>query len=52
LRDWVEKGNAPDRVIMSKVREGEVEMTRPVFPYPRKAVYDGKGDPNSESSFK
>jgi feruloyl esterase len=52
LRDWVENGNAPDRVIMSKVSDGEVMMTRPVFPYPRKAVYDGKGDPNRESSFK
>ena len=52
LRDWVENGNAPDRVIMSKVRDGEVMMTRPVFPYPRNAVYDMKGDPNLESSFK
>jgi len=52
LRDWVENGNAPDRVIMSKVRNGQVEMTRPVFPYPRKAVYDGKGDPYIEGSFK
>ena len=52
LRDWMENGNAPDRVIISKVRDGEVEMTRPVFPYPRNAVYDGKGDPNIESSFK
>jgi pimeloyl-ACP methyl ester carboxylesterase len=52
LRDWVENGNAPDRVVMSKVKDGEVTMTRPVFPYPRKAIYDGKGDPNNESSFK
>ena len=52
LRDWVENENAPDRVIMSRVRNEEVQMTRPVFPYPRKAVYDGKGDPNLESSFK
>ena len=52
MRDWVENGNAPDRVIISKVSDGEVMMTRPVFPYPRKAVYDGKGDPNLESSFK
>ena len=52
LRDWVEKGKAPERVIMSRVRDGEVMMTRPVFPYPRKAIYDGKGDPNLESSFK
>ena len=52
IRDWVENNNAPERVIMSKVRDGEIIMTRPVFPYPRKAVYDGKGDPNEESSFK
>ncbi len=52
LRDWVENGRAPERVIMSKVRNGQVEMTRPVFPYPRKAIYDGKGDPNLEGSFK
>ena len=52
LRDWVENGKAPERVIMSKVQDGEVKMTRPVFPYPRKAVYDGKGDPKLESSFK
>ena len=52
IRDWVENGNAPDRVIMSKVKNEEVKMTRPVFPYPRKAVYDGQGDPNMESSFK
>ena len=52
LRDWVENGKAPDRVIMSKLQNGKVKMTRPVFPYPRKAVYDGKGDPKLESSFK
>jgi feruloyl esterase len=52
LRDWVERGRTPDRVVLSKVKEGEVIMTRPVFPYPRKAVYDGKGDPHLESSFK
>jgi hypothetical protein len=52
LTDWVEHGRAPERVVMSKVRDGKVIMTRPVFPYPRKAVYDGKGNPNLESSFK
>ena len=52
IRDWVENGHAPDRVVVSKIKNGEVKMTRPVFPYPRKAVYDGKGDPNQESSFK
>jgi hypothetical protein len=26
-------------------------MTRPVFPYPSKAVFNGKGDPNDANSF-
>ncbi len=52
IRDWVEQGSAPDRVILSKKTNGKVIMTRPVFPYPGKAIYDGKGDPNRENSFK
>jgi hypothetical protein len=27
-------------------------MTRPVFPYPKKAINAGKENPNKESSFK
>ena len=51
IRGWVENGEAPERVVVSKMKDGKVAMTRPVFPYPRKAVYDGKGDPDSEKSF-
>lgn len=51
IRDWVENGNPPERVILKKEREGKVLMTRPVFPYPRVAKYKGEGDPNNESSF-
>jgi len=51
VREWVENGNAPERVVVSKTEDGNVKLTRPVFPYPRKAVYDGTGDPNKESSF-
>ena len=52
IQKWVEKGEAPDRVIVSKKEHGKVVISRPVYPYPRKAVYDGEGDPNTESSFK
>ena len=52
VRNWVEKGTPPDRVVLSKTEEEKVVMTRPVFPYPEKAIYDGKSDPNKESSFK
>jgi feruloyl esterase len=52
VQKWVESGETPDRVVVSKKENGEVIMSRPVFPYPKTAVYDGKGDPNLESSFK
>jgi len=51
IRDWVENGKAPERVVMSKKTAGKVVMTRPVFPYPKAAAYKGKGDPNIETSF-
>jgi feruloyl esterase len=52
IRDWVENNRAPERVIVSKTVGNKVTMTRPVFPYPDEAVYDGKGDPDNEASFK
>lgn len=51
IRDWVENNNAPERVIASKSIGGKKVMTRPVLPYPGEAAYDGKGDPNKESSY-
>jgi feruloyl esterase len=51
IRDWVENNKAPERVIASKTIGGKEVMTRPVFPYPGEALYDGKGDTNKESSF-
>jgi hypothetical protein len=51
LRDWVENGNPPEKVIVSKIEKNKVAMTRPLFPYPSIAIYDGKGDPNDVNSF-
>ena len=51
VRVWVEEAQAPERVVVSKTENDEVVMTRPVFPYPSTAVYDGSGDPHVESSF-
>ena len=51
VRDWVEKGKAPERVVMSKKENGKTVMTRPVFPFPKVAVYGGKGDTNLEKNF-
>jgi len=51
IRNRVENGTAPERVILSKMEGGNIVMTRPVFPYPGRAIYDGKGDPNNQESF-
>ena len=49
--DWVEQGKAPDRLVASKSEKGKTIMTRPLYPYPRTAVYKGSGDANSADSF-
>jgi feruloyl esterase len=46
-----EDGTVPDRITASKLDNGRVVHTRTLCPYPAAAVYDGTGDPNSETSF-
>lgn len=50
ISDWVEHHQAPDRLIASKGVPGGV-LTRPLFPYPKTAVYNGVGDTNRADSF-
>ena len=52
IRDWVEEGKAPERIVASKSENGKVTMTRPIFPYPKLTVYVGKGNVNDEKNFK
>ena len=51
IEDWVENGVAPARITASRVRQGEVDMTRPLCPYPEVATWDGTSDPNDAESF-
>ena len=52
IRAWVEEGQAPDRLVASKLgAEGDPTLTRPLCPYPQVAVYAGTGDPSDEASF-
>jgi len=51
VSNWVENGQAPDKIIVSQSKGKKTIITRPVFPYPKKAIYSGKGNPNKESSF-
>jgi Tannase and feruloyl esterase len=51
LENWVEKGQAPDVMVASRLANGITERTRPIFPYPRLARYSGSGDPKQASSY-
>jgi feruloyl esterase len=51
LADWVERGQAPDQLIASKIEQGKTVMTRPLLPYPAHSTYSGSGDPNQAESF-
>lgn len=49
---WVEEGTAPEQIVASRPAGDDTpEMTRPLFPYPARATYDGQGDPNDAASF-
>jgi Tannase and feruloyl esterase len=62
LIDWVERGQAPDRVVAALVSggtgaagtgpaTGTVELTRPVYPYPEEVRYSGSGSTTEAASF-
>ena len=51
LENWVEKGEAPDKLIACRSADGVVQECRPVFPYPILARYSGRGDPKKADSF-
>jgi feruloyl esterase len=51
LEAWVEKGEAPERIIASKPGS-DPEFTRPLCPWPKTARYLGTGDTNDAANFK
>lgn len=55
LEQWVEKGQAPSKIIATKYVDDSaakgVKMTRPLCPYPEVAKYRGKGDANDAANF-
>ncbi|WP_112268856.1 tannase/feruloyl esterase family alpha/beta hydrolase [Lentzea terrae] len=50
LVKWVEGGAAPSKVIASG-RSADGPRTRPVFPYPLRAQYDGSGSVDDAANF-
>lgn len=67
LEDWVERGRAPERMIGAHVKGTSwqeslllkfpldpatpIEFTRPVYPYPLSARYNGHGNPDDAANF-
>ena len=52
LTDWVEEGKAPERIVALKRNfDREVVRSRPLCPWPQRAVYDGEGDTDDADSF-
>jgi feruloyl esterase len=51
MEEWVEQGKTPDRIPASRVRNGQVDRTRPLCPYPQVAVYSGRGSTDEAESF-
>jgi feruloyl esterase len=52
LDTWVERGIAPEKIIASKVVSGATLRTRPLCPYPQKAMYTGTGDTDNAVNFR
>ena len=47
----MEDGNAPAKIIASRARDGVVDRTRPLCPYPQLAVYSGSGSTDDAANF-
>ncbi|WP_020671189.1 tannase/feruloyl esterase family alpha/beta hydrolase [Amycolatopsis nigrescens] len=52
LVGWVEQGKAPDRLVAEgRDAQNNLLRTRPVYPYPVRAKYDGTGSIDDASNF-
>jgi feruloyl esterase len=51
LEAWVERGEAPERIVASRVDNDEVVRTRPLCPYPQVARYNGSGSIDDAANF-
>jgi feruloyl esterase len=51
LEQWVEKHKAPDQIFASRSRNGAVDRTRPLCPYPQAATYKGSGSTEDAANF-
>ena len=48
---WVDRGEAPERIVASKFDDGKLQRTRPLCAYPAVARYKGTGDTKDAANF-
>lgn len=52
IQEWVEKDKAPTMIVAHGSKDKPFQdISRPLFPYPMQAVYNGRGDVKSAYSF-
>ncbi len=51
LDAWVDRSVAPDRVVASRRVDGTTVRTRPLCPYPQRAMYTGSGSTDDAANF-
>jgi feruloyl esterase len=51
MERWRESGIAPDQILAIHVSGSSVQMTRPLCPYPKVAVYRGSGSTSDAANF-
>jgi len=51
IEQWVENGKAPEQIIVSRIRDGKTERTRPLCAYPEVATYKGTGSTDDAANF-
>jgi feruloyl esterase len=51
LERWVEKGEAPERIVATHSKSGQVDRSRPLCPYPHVASYKGSGSIDDAANF-
>jgi feruloyl esterase len=51
LERWREDGVAPAQIPAAHVTNGQIDMTRPLCPYPQAAAYKGSGSTNDAANF-
>ena len=51
IQAWVEKGEAPARIVAAHLNKDKVDRTRPLCPYPQVARYKGAGSIDDAANF-